>query len=190
MLLALSDVEEPAGHRQTDPADPDSRVLDIQERLANLARHGPVLVTADDLQHADPLTLHALRVLPEHLAATPLCWILARSTDSGPDDAAQLFDLLERDGAERVLLGPLPEAVIADIVADQLGAIPDRQLLSLANAAGGNPFLVGELVRGLREENVLVTSGGRVTVAAERLPERVQKFFWRKIEGLRRGPAS
>ena len=184
LLLALSDVAEPAGHRKTDPADPDSRVLDIQERLANLARHGPVLVTADDLQYAAPLTLHALRVLPERLAATPLCWILARSTDSGPDDAGQLFDLLERDGADRVLLGPLPEAVIADIVADQLGVIPDRQLLSLANAAGGNPFLVGELLRGLREENVLVISGGRATVAAERLPARVQKFFWRKIEGL------
>ena len=186
LLLALSGIAEPepAGQRQAGQSDPDSRVLGIQRRLENLLRRGPVLVTADDLQHADPLTLHALRVLPGHLAESSLCWILARSTDSGPDDAAQLFDLLERDGAERVALGPLPEAVIADIVAGQLGAIPDRQLLSLANAAGGNPFLVGELVRGLREEHVLVTSAGRVTVTAERLPERVQKFFWRKIEGL------
>ena len=184
LLLALSDLDEPSEQRLTDHSDPDSRGPGIQKRLENLLRRGPVLVTADDLQHADPLTLHALRVLPGHLAASSLCWILARSTDSGPDDAGQLFDLLERDGAARVPLGPLPEAVIADMVADQLGAIPDRQLLSLANAAGGNPFLVGELVRGLREEGLLATSGGRVTVTAERLPERIRKFFWRKIEGL------
>jgi DNA-binding CsgD family transcriptional regulator len=187
LLLALGDVAEPGDHDPGDTGDPDPRMRDISRvrwRLEKLAAHGPVLVTADDLQYADPVTLLTLRVLPQQLATRSLSWILARSTDSGAH-AAQLFDMLERDGADRVLLEPLSEAVIADFIAEQLGAIPDRSLLSLANTAGGNPLLVRELLQGLRDEDILLTSAGRAMLAAERVPARVRKFLQHQTGGLR-----
>lgn len=186
LLLALGDVAEPGDHDPGDFGELDPRMRDIgrvRRRLEKLAAHGPVLVTADDLQYADPVTLLALKVLPGQLAIRPLSWILARSTDSAAF-AAQLFDMLERDGADRVLLGPLPEAVITDLITQQLGVPPDRSLLSLAGTAGGNPLLVRELLRGLRDEDLLLTSAGRATVTAERVPERVRKFFQHQTSGL------
>jgi len=72
-------------------------------------------------------------------------------------------------------------AAIAELITDSLGVPPDESLLSLASGAGGNPFLVGELLDGLREEDLLLISPTRATVAAERIPERVQRFVQRQI---------
>src|SRR5215470_15413761 len=148
-----------------------------------LLASAPVLVTADDLQYADPVTLLALRVLPRQLASTPLTWILARSRD-GDSDAARLFDLLHNDGARLISLQPLPAAAIAELITDSLGVPPDESLLSLASGAGGNPFVVGELLDGLREEDLLLLSPARATVATERIPERVQRFVQRQIAAV------
>ncbi len=170
------------GDEDRGPGGLDPRMRDIglvRRSLERLAAHGPVLVTADDLQNADPATLLALRILPGHLAARPLSWILARSTGSGTG-AARLFDVLERDGASRLVLGPLPEAIIADLITEHAGAVPGPPLLSLAAVAGGNPLLVRELVQGLRDEGILRVSAGRAVVTAERVPERVRKFFGRQ----------
>src|SRR5215813_11291114 len=154
LLLALGDA--------TDPA-PRMRVVGrVRYRLESLLATGPVLVTADDLQYADPVTLLALRVLPRQLAATPLTWILARSPNDD-SDTGRLFDLLHNDGARLIRLQPLPMAAIAELITDSLGVPPDESLLSLASGAGGNPFLVGELLDGLREEELLMISAARAT---------------------------
>jgi DNA-binding CsgD family transcriptional regulator len=186
LLLALGDVTDPADDELDYSTDPDPRmrvVGRVRYRLESLLATGPVLVTADDLQYADPVTLLALRVLPRQLAATPLTWILARSPDDD-SDAARLFDLLHNDGARLIRLQPLPAAAIAELITDSLGVSPDESLLSLASGAGGNPFLVGELLDGLREEDLLMISPTRATVAAERIPERVQRFVQRQISAV------
>jgi DNA-binding CsgD family transcriptional regulator len=186
LLLALGDVTDPGDDDLDYSTDPDPRmrvVGRVRYRLESLLATGPVLVTADDLQHADPVTLLALRVLPRQLAATPLTWILARSPGDG-SDAARLFDLLHNDGARLIRLQPLPAAAIAELITDSLGVPPDESLLSLATGGGGNPFLVGELLDGLREEDLLMISSGRATVAAERIPERVQRFVQRQIAAV------
>jgi DNA-binding NarL/FixJ family response regulator len=209
LLLALEDVTgpaaaEPAAAGLTDP-DPRLRVVaTVRRSLERLAEHGPVLVTVDDLQHADPVTLLALRVLPRQLAVLPVSWILARrcteqadaaqtdaaqtdaaQTDAAQTDAVQLFGLLERGGADRLRLGPLPEPAIANVITDALGVVPDRSLLALAGGAGGNPRLIAELLRGLREENMLLTSPTGAAAVTGRLPDRVREFCRRQIGGLR-----
>jgi DNA-binding CsgD family transcriptional regulator len=195
LLLALEDV---AGRGKFDPnlahpadtadlTDPDPRtraLAEVRRCLERLAARGPVLVTVDDLQFADPVTVLALRVLPRQLAVLPMSWILARSTEDNTD-AARLFDLLDHDGADRVLLQPLSDAAVADVITDLLGVAPDRSLLDLASGAGGNPLLISELLRGLREENMLLTSPMAATAAAGCLPGRVRGFYQRRIGGLR-----
>jgi DNA-binding CsgD family transcriptional regulator len=191
LLLALEDV---AGrdYPQANPADltdltePDPRtqaVTRVRRCLERLAAQGPVLVTVDDLQFADPVTVLALRVLPRQLAVRPVSWILARASGEHTD-AARLFDLLDHDGADRLPLQPLADAAVAGVITDLLGVAPDRSLLALASGAGGNPLLVAELLRGLREENLLLTSPAAATVAAGRLPGRVRRFYQRRIDGL------
>jgi DNA-binding NarL/FixJ family response regulator len=188
LLLALADVTGPvaAEPAAADLSEPDPRiraVATVRRSLERLAARDPVLVTVDDLQHADPVTLLALRVLPRQLAVRPVSWILARRR-AEQTDAAQVFELLEHDGADRLPLGPLTEPATADVITDLLGVIPDRSLLALASGAGGNPRLITELLRGLREENMLLTSPAGAVAVTQRLPGRVRALCQRQIGSL------
>ncbi len=157
-----------------DPAGLGSWLLDrFRTLLEQRAGDGPVLVSLDDVQWADRATLAALRVLPGRLAAYPVAWQLARST-AGGSGAALLFDLLERAGAARVTLGPLADGAVAELVTGTLGGAPEAGLAELASGAAGNPFLLVELLSGLREEHGVQVARGRATLSSARLPDRVQ----------------
>ncbi len=152
--------------------------------LEQRAADHPVLVSLDDLQWADRATLAALRALPGQLAAHPLVWQLARSTAAPGSAAALLFDLLEQDGAVRLTLGPLDDDAVAGLVADTLRAAPDARLTELAAGAAGNPYLLVELLTGLREEDAIQVTRGRATLVSARLPERVQLAVRAWLGGL------
>ncbi|MBG0823072.1 AAA family ATPase [Planomonospora sp. ID91781] len=121
------------------------------ERLAP----GPVLAALDDLQRADPATLRMVHTLHDLLADRPISWLMSRSTVPIACQAVSLFDILEREGAERVTLAPLSPAAVAALTADTLGRSPDPATRALAAGAGGNPLLITELFAGLREEGLL-----------------------------------
>jgi DNA-binding CsgD family transcriptional regulator/DNA-binding Lrp family transcriptional regulator len=59
-------------------------------------------------------------------------------------------------------------------VRDSLEAEPDETLLRMACEAGGNPFLLVELLEGLRQEGLVRVDSGRATLTDHRLPERVR----------------
>ncbi|HEV7864606.1 MAG TPA: AAA family ATPase, partial [Acidimicrobiia bacterium] len=140
--------------------------------LTARSENGPLLVTIDDLQWADPTTLLALRVLPPRLAPSHFCWLVTRRSGEGGPALDQLFDMLEHDGAGRTVLGPLGDDTVAETLTDVIGAVPAPNVLALAGEAGGNPGLVVALAEGLRDEDGLVIEGGRARLASERLPRR------------------
>jgi DNA-binding CsgD family transcriptional regulator len=175
----------PAGAGQADAAETGLWLVDkFRGLLEQRARDHPVLVSLDDLQWADRATLAALRTLRGQLAGQPLVWQLARST-AAPDSAAGLlFDLLEQDGAVRLRLGPLDGDAVAGLVADTLRAAPDARLTELAADAAGNPYLLVELLTGLREEDAIQVTRGRATLVSARLPERIQLAVRAWLGGL------
>ncbi|MGW4637962.1 LuxR C-terminal-related transcriptional regulator [Sphaerisporangium sp. NPDC004334] len=183
----------------------------LRVRLARGAPGRPVLVGLDDLQRADSATLATLRALHRDLGCRRLVWLLSRSvtTAGRPCPATRagecsehLFQALESHGATRLALRPLPEEAVAAVAADVLGAVPDPGLLSFAAGAGGNPFLLVELLRGLREEGAVEVRGGRARLpppspAAARPggespcpppepPERVRAAVRSRLRGLSR----
>jgi len=89
-----------AGRRETTAPAPWADV--VLAGLEELASAGPVLVTADDVQWADPATMQAFRSMPRLLASYPLSWILAMGTSADAGQAERLFDLLENDRAARI----------------------------------------------------------------------------------------
>jgi hypothetical protein len=48
--------------------------------------------------------------------------------------------------------------------------VPNAGLLTLAAGASGNPFLLSELVAGLRDEDAVRIRGGRATLISAQLP--------------------
>jgi DNA-binding CsgD family transcriptional regulator len=166
------------------PAHESLLVETMRSSLEKRAGAGPVLVSLDDLHWADPATLGALQVLCRHLDCHPVAWLLSRRTAGHIDAAGRMFDLMEHDGAERCPLGPLRDDTLTEIAIDILGAMPDPGLVALASGAGGNPYLLTELLAGLRDEGAVRISGGRARLSSARLPERVRTGVGRRLDGL------
>jgi DNA-binding CsgD family transcriptional regulator len=169
----------------TDGVDVRLRLVEgLQARLEERSARGPLLVTLDDLHWADPTTLLALRSLIPELASYPLVWVLSRTTGRGDAGVERLYEVLERDGATRITLGALEERAVAEIITDVLGAAPSPELLTRAAGAGGNPFLLMELLCGLRDEQAIQTVEGQARPASPRLPRRIQQIAHSRLRGL------
>jgi len=161
---------------------------DIQELLEQAALRRPILICLDDLQWADSGTRAAIRTLPARLASLPVGWMLAfRPVEAGSDLDRAVAELL-RDGAERTVLEPLEVAAVAEVIADVLGAAPAEELLALAEGMRGNPFVLLELLSGLREDDLVNLDGGRATLVETRLPRRVGESMRRRL--ARMSPAA
>jgi DNA-binding CsgD family transcriptional regulator/tetratricopeptide (TPR) repeat protein len=160
-------------------------VHQIGTLLRRRVAESPVLVSLDDLQYADPATLFALHHLPRQLLHRPLAWLLARRTFAPRGPAGALFDLLRDDGAARLILPPLDEQAWTGMIADLLGAVPDTALVKLASGAAGNPLLLAELVRGLREENAIRLNAETATLVTARLPQRILAVARNRLDALR-----
>ncbi|GII52105.1 LuxR family transcriptional regulator [Planotetraspora thailandica] len=169
------------------PGPADQRLLlleDLQEPLERRVAQGPMLITLDDVQWADPMTLLAVRSLTRDLASSPLAWMLARTSGSG--DAPRLdrlFRLLEREGATRIRLDPLDGGAVAEVVADVLGAAPEPDVLALAEIADANPFLLVDLLEKLKSEGGIQVSDGRARMVSTRLP-RAQAVTRARLDEL------
>jgi DNA-binding CsgD family transcriptional regulator/tetratricopeptide (TPR) repeat protein len=144
--------------------------LSLVERLRALleerAGHGPLLITLDDLHWADPTTQLALRSLLPELVSYPIVWMLARTSGIGDPGLDGLYELLEHEGATRLVLDPLDERAVAEIAADVLGAPPGPDVLELAAGARGNPFLLTELLRTCKLEGVIEVAAGNVRLTS------------------------
>jgi DNA-binding CsgD family transcriptional regulator len=157
---------------------------DLEAMLERAALEAPLLVCLDDLQWADSGTAAALRALPARLSTVPVGWVIALRPGQGSHQLRSATDYLERNGAEKFLLGPLDQAGVAQVAADVLGAQPDHALLKMAERAGGSPFLLVELLSGLREEELVRIESGRAELVDSRLPHRVSESMRRRLEGL------
>jgi DNA-binding CsgD family transcriptional regulator len=185
LLEALVTTDDPA----VDPAvlrdlsqSPDQRfwlLREMQEALERAAMRVPLLIAVDDLQWADPATLVALGMLPRHLLPHRILWLLAvRSGELGPAARAALTRLEAAD-AVKIALNPLDEAAIGLVAGDLLGGTPEPALLRVLAGVRGQPFLLTELLRGLREENLVTVADGIARLTDPHLPAR----FYGSVDG-------
>jgi DNA-binding CsgD family transcriptional regulator len=93
-------------------------------------------------------------------------------------------DFLESQGAAKIALGPLGPAGVAHMAADVLGAEPGSDLLKMAERPAGSPFLLVELLSGLREEGLVRVESGRAELVEWRLPRRVSQSMRLRLERM------
>jgi DNA-binding CsgD family transcriptional regulator len=179
LLRALFDGPEPLLDRagldslHADPGQRYWRLQDLQSLLERAAMDSPLLIFLDDAQWVDSGTVAALRALPPRLASLPIGWVIAMRPDQGSGQLRGAVENLAEGGAEELVLAPLSQAAVAQVASDVMRAEPDQSLLRMAGEAGGNPFLLVELLEGLREEELVRVDSGRAVLTENRLPERV-----------------
>ena len=147
-------------------------------------RETPLAILLEDIHWADNATLLALRSLAATRPDAPVLWVLTARTGAGGPAVRETLTALEREDARFLRLTAMTPSAVADIVQDAVRANADASLLSLADKAHGNPFLLTELLRGLDEEGRLDVSGGRAVATGDTLPRRLSDTMQQRLDQL------
>ena len=94
-----------------------------------------------------------------------------------------------QQGQGQVLLVEGEPGTGKSLVGDVLGAIPDQGLIELAADAAGNPLVLAEAFRGLRDENAIVVRGGHASlvpaqVSGAHVTSRIEALARHRLKGL------
>lgn len=132
----------------------------IRSFIESDAEQAPLCLVFEDLHFADEDSLDLLRYLAEHLSAPVLILCTAR-----PELLARQEDWAEVGGARHTLLeiGALGEAESVEVARAMLapceGGAPQDLVDAATNLAGGNPGLLGQMVRIFHDVGVLTVQG-------------------------------
>jgi DNA-binding CsgD family transcriptional regulator len=159
-------------------------VRDLQAAIDAAASRTPLAILLEDIHWADNATLLALRSLSATRPDAPVLWVLTARTGAGGPAVRETLTALEREDARFLRLTAMTPTAVADIVQDAVRANADASLLSLADKAHGNPFLLTELLRGLDEEGRLDVSSGRAAATGDALPRRLSDNMQQRLDQL------
>lgn len=162
----LSGVVRPAavlldGHNGNGARDTGATVRALYWLCSRLSEGGPLLLAVDDVHWADRPSLRWLAYLAKRLHGLPVLVACACRPAEPGTASAELQTLADEPEAHRIAPRSLSAGAVAEIVRAQLDPGADDPLCAACHeAAGGNPFLVQEL---------LATLGSNGQVRAESL---------------------
>ena len=122
---------------------------------ANLAAESPLLLAVDDLHWCDRPSLRFLAYLAPRLEGLPVLVVAGLRTAEPGTDPALLADLMSAPSTAIVAPGPLSRDAVRGLVVERLGEDADEAFVAAcAEATGGNPLLLGQLITSLASEAV------------------------------------
>jgi len=190
LLTALFDGSEPlldADGLSTLHAQPEQRfwlLRDLQQLLERAALDSALLIAIDDAHWADGGTVAAIRTLPMRLMGLPIAWVIALRPPREATPLVRALELLKRDGARSIVLGPLDDDAVVQLATDMLAAQPDESILEQLAEADGSPFLLVETLLGLQEEKRVRVVDGYAGLIDGRLPRRVHEKMRERLGRL------
>ena len=138
----------------------------------NLAGVRPVVLAIDDLQWADRPTLRFVAYLVRRLEGLPILVATTLRTGGGDSDQALLGEIAHDPSTYAVRPSPLTIEAVRALIAERLGAEPDRDFCTACHrATGGNPLLLRELLTALAADGVQ-PDASRADVVREHRPAR------------------
>ena len=162
------------------PQDPFAARHALYWLTANLASLEPLAILVDDAQWADDASLGVLAHIANRLEGLPVVLVMASRTE---ESITAIDAMSRRAGDAGALLSPSPlsaEAAAA-IVRSFVPSAGDDLCRACHHASGGNPFLLRELARSLRD-----APGTRPDAAqlADQSPDRVTREIAARLARL------
>lgn len=132
---------------------------------ADLARSGPVAVLVDDAQWCDVPSLRFLTYLARRLEGLPVSMLVATRPSTAAPREDLLAALVAEPLADVLRPAPLGETAVRELVATSLGDPDPAFVRACAEATGGNPFLLRELMAALADAATVPTSSAVAGIA-------------------------
>ena len=179
------DLFEPGS--RTPPSGDTHPVLRLVHGLfwlvQNLAERRPLALVVDDAHWGDAPSLRLLNYLTNRIADLPVAVIVAcRVSAEWPEPAS--VAALAASRATRVLrLTPLSEDAVTTVVRARLGEADEAFCAACADATGGNPFYLEELLRTVEAEGVPPTDEGAAQVR-DLVPDAVRRSIFLRLSRL------
>ncbi|MET0897869.1 MAG: LuxR C-terminal-related transcriptional regulator [Mycobacterium sp.] len=192
LLAAFTDGPAPLLNREAVAAlgalagEPFWILQALQQTLEQAALVQPLLITVDDLQWCDELTLLALRTLPGRLSSHAITWVIAMRDDVADPSVHATVATLVDDGGVLAVLRPLSRAAVVALTSDVLDAEPDDGLQALALRTQGNPMMLRELLLGAVEDGSIRIHSGHAELRDAELPMRFREAVRLRIDRLSR----
>ncbi|MFI0989560.1 helix-turn-helix transcriptional regulator [Streptomyces exfoliatus] len=158
--------------------------------LAVLGRERGCAVLLEDLHDSDTETIAVVEYVADNVADLPVLLVGTLRPDPGPAlDLALAAEL--RNTAELRELGPLDDAAVRDMVDACLdagpGQVPPAAYRTLAERAGGNPYLLEVLLADLLDTGRLSRTDGRWQLADQgeaTVPTGAVRSWARRLDRL------
>lgn len=155
------------------------------ELVEQLAVRGSVVVALDDLHWADASSLMVLGRLGRMTDGLPV--LVAgtfRPLPRTPELTAAI-SALEGHGAVTLRLAPLTESAVGTLTQCFVDGVPGARLMRQVGQAGGNPFLVTELLEALAADGLLIADvEGVVEVNTDAVPVTLRLTVLRRFSFL------
>ena len=180
----------PSWRRSDQTAVPESPLV-VAEGLVRALRvvagaTGCVLLV-EDIQWADPETLHALEYIADHAAGTRVLTVCSLRDDSAADALGAITRLETRRAVDVVRLDPLTTDEVVEMARVSLEtATLDGAIRQLLDTAEGLPFLVEELLATATTSGALVQRDGDWHLGAVQrvVPESFAISVRERLHGL------
>ncbi len=137
--------------RITPGGDNVTSMHSLCRELVELAVRAPMLITVDDVQHADPTSTLWLLCLARRIASARVLVVLAGDPGPYPDFAPTRTELLRLPHSGVIHTALLSRQGVDTFLAGTFGPLTTQLLTDPFHAAsGGNPYLLTALVDDLR----------------------------------------
>ena len=195
---ALANVPGADGWTEPLPLPPGAArerlTLAVTDILARVASSGPLLLTLDDLQWADDLSLAVLDALDEGFFERTSLVILG--TYRSDEEGDLLRRLASKPRTMSLELGALAADDVGQIVADMLAmpSPPESLVREISERSAGIPFFAAEYLRAMAAEGLLERGDGRwrlpqesdvgVLLSAASFPTSLHEVMRRRLSTL------
>jgi DNA-binding CsgD family transcriptional regulator len=151
-IEALTTFAATTGH---DSGERHRRQLEAVTAALSFAarRSGHLTLVVDDAHWSDHSSLEAMRAIAVAARKVPILLVVAYRPEVLASDPARAlaFAAIEREGADRVALGPLPYGDIADLLRQHLPSASAAVLRRIYDLSEGKPYFAEELARSVVE---------------------------------------
>jgi DNA-binding NarL/FixJ family response regulator len=122
---------------------------------ANLAAERPLCLSIDDLHWADRSSLRFLAYLGRRLEGLGVLIATAARVETDAAESRLIWELAQDPAAVSIHPAALSEDAVGELVRDRLGSRAERAFSEACHhATGGNPLLLGELLKTMRAEAI------------------------------------